>query len=45
MFAAESLRDWRGKKVIDPTDEPKIFSHYELPYVAGAAGERRLARR
>jgi hypothetical protein len=27
------------------TDEPRIFAHYELPYQAGAAGERRLARR
>ena len=26
-------------------DEPAIFAHYELSYVQGAAGERRLARR
>jgi hypothetical protein len=26
-------------------DEPKVFTHYGLPYVTGAAGERRLARR
>lgn len=26
-------------------DEPKVFSHYELPYQPGTAGERRLARR
>ena len=118
MFPAENLRDWRGKKVIDPesdkigeleaiyvdtatdepsfvtvkvgiigrhrlvfapltgatvtpdavrlrygkklvhdapsidtdgelaaSDEPRIFAHYEVRYVAGTAGERRLARR
>lgn len=117
MFPAENLRDWRGKKVIDPggdkvgeleavyvdtatddpafatvkiglighrlvfvpltgatvtpdavrvrydkkvvhdahsidtdgelaaSDEPAIFAHYEMPYQAGSAGERRLARR
>jgi PRC-barrel domain protein len=118
MFAAENLRDWRGRKVIDQSgskigdleaiyvdtatdepafatvkigmvgrhrlafvpvdgatvspsavrvrydkklvsdapsidtdgelasvDEPTIFTHYQLPYQAGAAGERRLARR
>ena len=27
------------------TDEPGIFAHYSMPYAAGAAGERRLARR
>jgi hypothetical protein len=27
------------------TDEPRVFAHYDLPYAAGAAGERRLARR
>ncbi|ARP68605.1 photosystem reaction center subunit H [Streptomyces pluripotens] len=27
------------------TDEPAIFEHYGLPYEAGSAGERRLARR
>ena len=27
------------------SDEPAVFAHYELPYAAGAAGERRLARR
>jgi hypothetical protein len=26
-------------------DEPAVFTHYEIPYVTGAAGERRLARR
>jgi len=26
-------------------DEPRVFAHYDLPYAAGAAGERRLARR
>ncbi|MFF2655463.1 PRC-barrel domain-containing protein [Streptomyces sp. NPDC058045] len=26
-------------------DEPQVFAHYELPYAAGASGERRLARR
>lgn len=26
-------------------DEPGIFSHYSLPYDAGAGGARRLARR
>jgi hypothetical protein len=26
-------------------DEPRVFAHYQLPYVTGAAGERRLARR
>jgi hypothetical protein len=25
--------------------EPAIFAHYELDYVSGASGERRLARR
>ena len=25
--------------------EPEVFAHYQIPYVAGAAGERRLARR
>jgi PRC-barrel domain protein len=27
------------------TEEPDVFAHYELPYVPGAGGERRLARR
>jgi len=118
MFPAENLRDWRGKKVLDPasnkigeveaiyvdtaTDEPSfmtvkvgfigrhrlafvplsgatvtpdavrvqynkklvhdapsintdgelasgdesgVFAHYDIPYVPGAGGERRLARR
>jgi hypothetical protein len=27
------------------TDEPRVFAHYDLPYLPGAAGERRLARR
>jgi hypothetical protein len=27
------------------TDEPGLFEHYGLAYQAGAAGERRLARR
>ena len=26
-------------------DEPAVFSYYELPYIPGANGERRLARR
>ena len=26
-------------------DEPGVFAHYNLPYQAGTAGERRLARR
>ena len=26
-------------------DEPRIFAHYGLPYLTGASGERRLARR
>ena len=26
-------------------EEPKVFEHYGLPYVPGASGERRLARR
>lgn len=26
-------------------DEPAVFAHYQLPYAAGAAGARRLARR
>ncbi|AGL19843.1 PRC-barrel domain-containing protein [Actinoplanes sp. N902-109] len=26
-------------------DEPGVFAHYNLPYVTGASGERRLARR
>ncbi|MFJ9212004.1 hypothetical protein CU044_1521 [Streptomyces sp. L-9-10] len=26
-------------------DEPRIFSHYGLPYATGAQGERRLGRR
>ena len=26
-------------------DEPAVFAHYELSYVQGASGERRLARR
>ncbi|MFI5938192.1 PRC-barrel domain-containing protein [Actinoplanes sp. NPDC051494] len=26
-------------------EEPAVFAHYEIPYVTGAAGERRLARR
>ena len=25
--------------------EPTVFAHYQLPYVPGAGGERRLARR
>ena len=118
MFPAENLRDWRGKKVIDPdgdkigeleavyvdtatdepsfitvkvgfigrhrlvfvplagatvtpdavrvrhdkklvqdapsidtdgelaaADEPGIFAHYDISYVLGSMGERRLARR
>ena len=27
------------------TDEPAVFAHYNLPYLAGPAGERKLARR
>ncbi|MFE7855489.1 PRC-barrel domain-containing protein [Streptomyces sp. NPDC057403] len=27
------------------SDEPEIFAHYELEYVPGSGGERRLARR
>jgi hypothetical protein len=27
------------------SDEPAVFAHYELPYVPGLNGERRLARR
>jgi hypothetical protein len=27
------------------TDEPGLFAHYNLPYLPGASGERRLARR
>jgi hypothetical protein len=27
------------------TDEPGVFSYYNLPYATGASGERRLARR
>ena len=118
MFPAENLRDWRGEKVIDPSDdkigdleavyvdtatdepafatvrvgfigrhrlvfvpldgatvkpaavrvrydkklvgnapsidldgeltaadEPGVFAHYDLPYLTGTSGERRLARR
>ncbi|WP_329571615.1 PRC-barrel domain-containing protein [Kitasatospora sp. NBC_01266] len=30
--------------VLPAEDEPAVFAHYELPYEAGAAGERRLAR-
>lgn len=26
-------------------DEPAVFAHYDLPYVTGTAGERRLGRR
>jgi hypothetical protein len=26
-------------------EEPQVFAHYQLPYVTGASGERRLARR
>ena len=26
-------------------DEPNVFAHYNLSYMTGAAGERRLARR
>ncbi len=26
-------------------DEPRVFAHYNLPYLAGTGGERRLARR
>lgn len=26
-------------------DEPRVFSHYGLPYKTGTAGERRLGRR
>ncbi len=26
-------------------EEPAVFEHYEIPYQAGATGERRLARR
>jgi hypothetical protein len=26
-------------------DEPRVFAHYNLPYVPGTGGERRLARR
>ncbi|WKX74338.1 PRC-barrel domain-containing protein [Streptomyces sp. XD-27] len=31
--------------VLPAEDEPAVFKHYELPYQAGAGGERRLARR
>ena len=26
-------------------DEPRVFAHYDLPYVVGVGGERKLARR
>ncbi|GIF16068.1 PRC-barrel domain-containing protein [Actinoplanes teichomyceticus] len=26
-------------------EEPRVFAHYGLPYIPGAGGERRLARR
>lgn len=26
-------------------EEPEVFTHYQLPYTPGAAGERRFARR
>ncbi|MGW6918584.1 PRC-barrel domain-containing protein [Kitasatospora sp. NPDC054939] len=31
--------------VLPAADEPAVFAHYELAYVSGAGGERRLARR
>ncbi|MFF0791456.1 PRC-barrel domain-containing protein [Streptomyces spiralis] len=31
--------------VLPATEEPSVFSHYELAYDPGAGGERRLARR
>ncbi|UNS96163.1 PRC-barrel domain-containing protein [Streptomyces tubbatahanensis] len=31
--------------VLAAEDEPSVFAHYELEYVPGAGGERRLARR
>ena len=27
------------------TDEPEVFAHYDLEYMTGAGGERRLGRR
>lgn len=30
---------------LDAASEPGLFAHYSLPYVTGASGERRLARR
>jgi hypothetical protein len=30
---------------LEAAEEPELFAHYELPYAAGANGERRLARR
>jgi hypothetical protein len=27
------------------SEEPAVYAHYDLPYAAGAAGERKLARR
>ena len=53
----DAVRVRYGKKLIGdaPTidldgeltaaDEPEIFAHYNLPYVTGTSGERRLARR
>ncbi|MGY1434696.1 PRC-barrel domain-containing protein [Streptomyces reniochalinae] len=31
--------------VLAAEDEPSVYAHYELEYVPGAGGERRLARR
>ncbi|KDN81362.1 PRC-barrel domain-containing protein [Kitasatospora cheerisanensis] len=31
--------------VLPAEQEPEVFAHYQLEYVAGASGERRLARR
>ncbi|MFG3042503.1 PRC-barrel domain-containing protein [Streptomyces sp. NPDC048330] len=31
--------------VLPAEEEPQVFAHYELEYLPGAGGERRLARR
>lgn len=30
---------------LDAAEEPALFEHYNLPYIPGASGERRLGRR
>jgi PRC-barrel domain len=43
LVAAAPSIDTDGE--LTAVEEPEVFAHYELPYSAGATGERRLARR